>query len=1554
MYLFRHSRLLALSSLLLFSIGIGYALSGGSPFSNHPKLKQLQTKMEQQQEQRGQELVYLQCDRPIYQPGEDLWFSVYLRHPSDLSPSTISEVVYVELLNGKGQVLDKKRYTLENGQTAGDFQLPASLSGGYYKLKAYTQWQKNSQQFYEREIQVQKPVLPRLNMRLRFQEKSYALGQQVNAELQLQQLNKQPLANQAFSYQLLINGRKVKEGQGKTNGMGQALVQAQLPKEESTQQALINIFFPFEGQQEAIARPIPLQMGEVDLQFFAEGGDLLPDFRQTLAFKAIDEKGQAVKVSGQIFNAEGQYLQDFSSYHAGMGSLFFQPKAGERYYAKVLSPKVKKDSFALPQVQGNKSIGLRLRSQNSQFLDLDILSTKEQPAFLVLHQQQQPYYSKDLKLTVGASPLQIPIADLPMGLVQLTLFDAEMQPIAERLVFANAEKRLQVQIQTPKEKYLPRELVELDIRVTDHLGKAVNGQFALSVVDESLLSFADDEEPHILASLLLSSQLKGKIASPNFYFDEADDLEREKPHIHRPTALDQLLLTQGWRNFDWEQLKQAPNYAYLAEKARFWGKIIDTQGQGIPNIELQIDGKSFSTNEAGEYNIFWPNYKGKVVAQLTNKGFLDQQIHFSIYGQQGANIYYRQILLSGKVQQEEKPSRHFKKGKLQFYGRGRYLGEAKINKKGEYQISISEKVSEARLVQGAISLPTKRVQLEGKGENRRANFQFSKKALVERKKEIAIAKLQLARRSKRAQVRQLEAPQFDDAVLELEGDLNGIMDGVGVPPPPPPPPPPAPAMVPNEAKMEEPAVEEDEKAQAEVIELVAKDRLMDKPMPKPMPRREMERKKEVLRQVVMQIDRARTFYAPAYTAEQAMPDKRTDFRKTLYWEPLIQLKNGRAKLSFYCSDAITQFKVMVEGCGQTGGVGRQDSRFFVQTPLSVSAKLPAQVLKQDRLEIPVSIANRSSQVQKVQLSLDLPEGISLLTDLEPMIELAPAKAITKFVAIKIGQEAQSGKLVLALKGEAFNDAMEQDIVILDKGFPVRSVYAGQALKNRMQLHLEKPVAGSIRAQFKVYPNSLDQVMDGIASMMRMPSGCFEQTSSSNYPNLLALNYLRSSNQSRPALEAQAKQYLEVGYGRLTGYESPSGGFDWWGRDPGHEALTAYGLMQFIDMQAVFDVDPALIARTQKWLLSRRDGQGGWKKNPNHLHSWASSEITDAYIVWALAEAGLGQEIEKELTASYKQAVKSEDPYLTALVANALWAAKDKRGKSLLPFLRAAQQKDGAYKGAKCSVVNSTGQALLAETTALTAIALMRYDGLTAQVTKAIDFLPNCKNYYGYGSTQGTVLALKAILAYTELNKRAAESGRILVYKDGKKLFSQEFVAGQKEITLPDLTPYLSAGKQNIELRYEGCKQALPFELELAYNTSLPQNSAASVLRLKTQLLQKEIRMGEQASLAVQMKAEGQQNQPVVMAMIGIPAGLSPQLKQLKALQEQGHFEHFELFEDFVVLHLDQLQAQEERSFQLALKADIPGSYESSASSVFRYYTQEERQWAAPLAINILP
>ena len=89
----------------------------------------------------------------------------------------------------------------------------------------------------------------------------------------------------------------------------------------------------------------------------------------------------------------------------------------------------------------------------------------------------------------------------------------------------------------------------------------------------------------------------------------------------------------------------------------------------------------------------------------------------------------------------------------------------------------------------------------------------------------------------------------------------------------------------------------------------------------------------------------------------------------------------------------------------------------------------------------------------------------------------------------------------------------------------------------------------------------------------MPSGCFEQTSSTTYPNVLALDYLRRTGKSVPAVEGKARQYIQLGYQRLLTFEVPGGGFDWFGRPPANRTLTAYGLMEFQDMAKVSDVDP---------------------------------------------------------------------------------------------------------------------------------------------------------------------------------------------------------------------------------------------------------------------------------------------------------------------------------------------------------------------------------------------
>src|SRR5262249_15288127 len=142
----------------------------------------------------------------------------------------------------------------------------------------------------------------------------------------------------------------------------------------------------------------------------------------------------------------------------------------------------------------------------------------------------------------------------------------------------------------------------------------------------------------------------------------------------------------------------------------------------------------------------------------------------------------------------------------------------------------------------------------------------------------------------------------------------------------------------------------------------------------------------------------------------------------------------------------------------------------------------------------------------------------------------------------------------------------------------------------------------------------------------MPYGCFEQTSSTTYPNVLALDYLRQTKKSVPAVEAKARQYIHLGYQRLLSFEVKGGGFDWFGHPPANRTLTAYGLMDFQDMARVHDVDPRLIERTRAWLLGKRNQDGSWTPEDHAMHqdptrgrgNWDLANLsTTAYIAWAV-------------------------------------------------------------------------------------------------------------------------------------------------------------------------------------------------------------------------------------------------------------------------------------------------------------------------------------------------
>jgi len=475
-------------------------------------------------------------------------------------------------------------------------------------------------------------------------------------------------------------------------------------------------------------------------------------------------------------------------------------------------------------------------------------------------------------------------------------------------------------------------------------------------------------------------------------------------------------------------------------------------------------------------------------------------------------------------------------------------------------------------------------------------------------------------------------------------------------------------------------------------------------------------------------------------------------------------------------------------------------------------------------------------------------------------------------------------------------------------------------------------------------------MSGVESILREPYGCFEQTSSSNYPNIMVLQYLKSMKIDDPKLEARATKLLDDGYKKLTAFETKENGYEWFGAAPAHEALTAYGLMEFVDMKNVYrGVDDKMIERTTKLLLEKRDGNGGFKKNPRALDSFggADEDITNAYIVYALSEAGY-KDLGKELTAIEKQAKQSSDPYVMALVANALFnVGEDTRAEKLVEQIIKARNDIGFWTGKKHSITRSTGESLKTETTSLILLALMKSKNPdVASVTSAVKFLVGARSGYGgFGSTQATILALKSLTKYAEFSKKTDEEGTIELLVNGAVVSQKDFAKGERNnVVIDGLEKFVQQGKQKIEVRFKGCKQALPYAMNISYSTSLPESSKECVVNLEAKLSAKQVKVGETLRLSSTLENKTNQGQPMTMAFIGIPAGFSAQPWQLKEMQEKGTIDFYEIIGNNIACYYRDLAPNEQKQINLDLKAEFPGEYDAPASSAYLYYTSEHKDW----------
>ncbi len=723
--------------------------------------------------------------------------------------------------------------------------------------------------------------------------------------------------------------------------------------------------------------------------------------------------------------------------------------------------------------------------------------------------------------------------------------------------------------------------------------------------------------------------------------------------------------------------------------------------------------------------------------------------------------------------------------------------------------------------------------------------------------------------------------------------------------------------------------------------------------------------------------------------------ERSDFTETVYWSAATKTgEDGTATVTFDLSDSVTSFRVSADAFTAAGALGAGSELIESVRPFYVEPKLPLELTAGDTVLLPLAMVNNTDRELPVELLVSRLGQAGTVT-LDPVLLGADARERSLY-ELAIGETYGDLAFNIEARAGGMFDENRRRLRVVPRGFPIDAGSGGMLQPDGEAgdtiVVPDTVVPGSLHASVTVYPTPLANLTEALEALIRDPYGCFEQTSSTTFPLVMAQQYFLTHQGVDPELIAAAREKLDAGYQRLVGFETDNDGYEWFGSTPPHEALTAYGLLQFNEMKEVMDVDQAMIDRTQEWLLGRCGTDGSFELDSKALDSFgrAPQDTTDAYIVWSLLEAGMRPErIEASIERVLTLARDGEDAYIIALGANiAHIVARHYEGDAVLSSdagdiakLEAmaeqhagiAQQlmtkladklnAEGYVDGAVTSITRSGGNALNIETTSLAILAWLRDDAFTGQVERSILWLTERCKAGAFGSTQSTVLALKAIVAYDAARAVPKAPGELVLVVDGNIVgeplaFDEETKGALK---LPDIAALLTPGEHTVAVQMTGGSK-MPYSIAIEFFAETPASSPECALRIETELAGPVVRShpghrvgeGETTEINVTVTNTTAEGLPTPLAIVGIPGGLEPRYDQLKELVEAGTIASFEVIGRDVVLYWREMQPEQVVELPISCVAAVPGTYTGPASRVYLYYTHEHKHWADGLTVEITP
>jgi len=438
------------------------------------------------------EKIYVHFDKSYYLIGEECWFKAYVVQAVDLLATPLSGVLYVDLIDPHGKVIEHQKLKINEGESNGNFLFNEDAVAGQYNIRAYTKLMRNLGEEF-------------------FFIKSFMVYSPASMEL--------------------------------------------------------------DTASSTVTK-------EIDLQFFPEGGDAVKGLESQIAFRAIDASGSGVDINGKIVDKNNNQVAIVKCKHKGMGVFPYMP-SNEKFRIILENGQ----TFELPEAL-ESGVVMSINNIHSEKIRVQIRSGNQVPLTnftLVGLMNNKVVFEKQLEANGDKSNLEISKTALPAGILQLSLFDRAGIPRAERIIFIDNKRLMDIHVD-----YHPdttrKDSVSFTIQVTDDQGKPLETYLSLAVTDADFAS-TDSGANNISTHFLLQSDIKGKIDDPAWYFQSARD---ENLYM-----LDLVMLTHGWRKFD--SLLPVTYEREMLLSLR--GKVVSKQsGKPIPyaNLTLMLAGIDYT------------------------------------------------------------------------------------------------------------------------------------------------------------------------------------------------------------------------------------------------------------------------------------------------------------------------------------------------------------------------------------------------------------------------------------------------------------------------------------------------------------------------------------------------------------------------------------------------------------------------------------------------------------------------------------------------------------------------------------------------------------------------------------------------------------------------------------------------------------------------------------------------------------------------------------------------------------------------------------------------